>query len=263
MKIQAVTLNQIKQRYTHPSIYFFRAVELRVLYEVCKDFLFHNPALDLGCGDGFIASALFDERFDFGLDNGEARDVEVAIHAKRYGKVLIESAEKISLPDANLEFMFSNCVLEHIPPIDPVLSEVSRVLKKEGKFLFTVPSPNYGDYLYLTNILKSVGMRFLSQTYANKRNELLNHYHCYDHEAWGVRLERYGMKIVSYRYYLSKQALMLWDKMALQCFSGRSIGCNFEKIVGQRYASLIERLVSSDSVSDDKGACVLIYAEKM
>ncbi len=263
MHVKSVTLEQLKKRYSHPSIYFFRAIELNAIREACPDIEFKNPALDLGCGDGFIASTLFDERFDFGLDNGEAKDVETAIHAKRYGNVLIESAEKISLPDENLEFTFSNCVLEHIPPIDPVFSEVGRVLKKGGKFLFTVPSPNYGDYLYLTNILKSVGMRFLSQSYANKRNQLLNHYHCYDHEEWRVRLKRYGMKMILYRYYLSKKALMLWDKMALQCFLGRSINGNFENFVGRRYARLIECLVSNDRVSDDQGACVLIYAEKM
>lgn len=263
MKVKTVTLEQLKQRYSHPSIYFFRAIEINAIREVCPDIELKNPALDLGCGDGFIASALFDEPFDFGLDNGEAKDVKTAIDTKRYGNVLIESAEKISLPDENLEFLFSNCVLEHIPPIDPVLSEISRVLKKGGKFIFTVPSPNYGDYLYLTNILKSVGLGFLSQYYATKRNKLLNHFHCYDHEEWKIRLKRYGIKIILHRYYLSKKALMLWDKMALQCFLGRSIGGNSEKFVSRRYAKIIEELVSNDRVSNSNGACVLIYAEKM
>jgi len=263
MKIQPVTLNQLKEKYIHPSIYFFRAIELRTLFEVGDENEFRNPALDLGCGDGFISSILFDEIFYVGLDNGEGKDVEIAIQKNRYKKVILESAENISLAKDSLEFLFSNSVLEHIPPIEAVLSEAGRILKKGGKFLFTVPSSRFGEYLYLSNALNLLGLNFLAKKYAAKRNELLNHYHCYGHEEWIRRLKCHGIKVISYRYYLSKKALMLWDKMALQCFLGRAIGRNVEKSVGEKYKSQIENLVSNDTVKGDLGACVLILGKKI
>ena len=262
MKVRQVALNTLKAYYAHPCVFFFRTLELQAIYNVCHDLEFNNPTLDVGCGDGFITSVLFDERFTFGIDNGEAHHVKQAIEAGRYDHVLLESAEKMSLPASSVEFVFSNSVLEHIPDLEAVLSEVSRILQPGGKFLFTVPSQHFGEYLYLTNLFARMGLGMLGKSYAVKRNRLLNHYHCYPHGEWSQRLVNYGIRLIAHRYYISRAALMLWDQMALAIFLGRAVGVNLQHKIGQKYAAKIEVAVMQDMVHDEQGACVLILGEK-
>ena len=167
MRAKKTTVDQFVKIYTHPSAILFRAVELKTIYEGTEGVNFSQPSLDLGCGDGKIAESIFDENFTYGVDNGEAKDVEEAVESKRYQKIFLESAEKMSLPDNSVNFVFSNCVIEHIPDNEAVLRETSRILNKGGAFVFTVPSHNFPKYLFLTNKLASWGLGFLSRFYHN------------------------------------------------------------------------------------------------
>jgi len=55
--------------------------------------------------------------------------------------------------------MFSNSVLEHIYDINMVLKEVSRVLKENGKLVFTVPSNQFSSYLFLRVVTERLGLK--------------------------------------------------------------------------------------------------------
>lgn len=259
MKTKETTLEKLSNIYSHPSAAFFRAIELKAIYENTKGISFNHPSLDLGCGDGKIAKLLFDENFSYGLDNGEAKDVEVALKNKVYGKVFLESAEKMSLPDNCLNFVFSNCVLEHIPDNEAVLQEISRVLKKGGDFVFTVPSHNFPEYLYLTNKFISFGLGFLSRFYKYRRNKMLNHFHCYSISDWEKRLNQCGFKITKHKYYVGKEALMLWDKMALEIFIGKFIFGKFaEKLVSKKYIEQMRKHYDKTLNDTDEGAGLFI-----
>jgi SAM-dependent methyltransferase len=262
MKVKKTSLEDFAIIYNHPSAILFRAIELKTIYEKCKDLRFNHPSLDLGCGDGKIADLLFDEHFTYGVDNGEAKDVDQAIKNKIYQKVFLESAEKMSLPDNSVGFVFSNCVIEHIPDNEAVLSEVGRILKPEGKFVFTVPSHNYPDYLYLTNKFTSWGLGFLSKSYKYRRNKMLNQFHCYSVSDWQKKLEKHNLEIEKHKYYVSKGALMLWDKMALEIFFKRIVWPNFEKKAFDKYKSLIKEVYEKDDVKDNQGAGLFIQCVK-
>lgn len=263
MKIKETNPDQFSKIYNHPSAVLFRSLELRTIYENTKDLNFSQPSLDLGCGDGKIASLLFDEHFTYGVDNGEANDVQEAIDNKIYGKVFLESAEKMSLPNESVNFVFSNCVIEHIPNNEAVLSEVSRILKPGGAFVFTVPSHNFPSYLYLTNKFASWGFGFLSRFYKYRRNKMLNQFHCYSVLDWKNKLAKHGFKIVKHKYYASEDTLMFWDKMALEVFFKRIIWPNFEKKALSDYAKSIHDIYEKErDVRDGKGAGLFIYCEK-
>jgi SAM-dependent methyltransferase len=221
-----------------------------------------HPSLDIGCGDGYIAHQLFNDKFDYGVDNGEANDVNEAIRLNRYGKVLVESAESISIKTNSLNFVFSNCVLEHIPPIEKVMSEVSRCLKVGGKFVITVPTDYYGEYLYLSQIFSKFKLNFLKKIYIKFRNKMLNHYHCYSIEKWKKILEAHNMKIVEHKYYISKDALMLWDKMALGVFVGKLFGLDLNKKIKEKFNSNKVNILNESTKNISQGACVLIIAER-
>lgn len=247
----------------HPASKLFRSIELRNIYNNTEGITFKQPSMDLGCGDGYLSSILFDTKFTYGIDNGEANDVHIAIKKKLYKKVLIESAEKMSLKDGSLNFVFCNSVIEHIPDNDAVLSEISRTLKKGGSFVFTSPSDKFPQYLYLSNKLNSVGLGFIGNIYKNKRNKMLNHYHIYSHQEWKKRLATHGLKVIQYDYYISKETNMLWDKIALETRIRGLFDKNAEKNVYTKYKKQINAAYNGDNIQGSNGASLFIHAVKI
>lgn len=262
MKVKITTLQQLKELYTHPSAFFFRAIELHTIYEKCKDFQFEFPSLDLGCGDGKIAQVLFDSPFTYGIDNGEAKDVQEAVGKGIYSKVFIENATKMSIPDRSINFVFSNCVIEHIPDNKSVLREINRVLNKNGHLVFTVPSHLFPDYLYLTNKLLSCGLGFFSELYKYRRNKMLNQFHCYSITDWEDKLRKFGFEIIQYKYYMPKKCLMLWDRMALEIFITKLFNRNAEDIISRKYEEEILDSYENSNVINDEGAALFIHCIK-
>lgn len=262
MRAKKTTADQFVKVYTHPSAILFRAVELKTIYEGTEGVNFLQPSLDLGCGDGKIAEIIFDENFTYGVDNGEAKDVQEAVDSKRYQQIFLESAEKMSLPDNSVNFVFSNCVIEHIPDNEAVLRETSRILNKGGAFVFTVPSHNFPEYLFLTNKFASWGLGFLSRFYKYRRNKMLNQFHCYSAADWQEKLAKHGFRIVNHRYYMSQKALMLWDRMALEIFLKKILWPHYEKKALKRYWNVVREVAESDKAEEGKGAGLMVYCVK-
>lgn len=101
--------------------------------------------LDHGCGKGLLVEAGVSKSIDF-------YGVEMFSHGSGIGikddlvtKGLLDSRvrevvdEKIPFPDEYFDLVVSNQVLEHIPAIEPVISEIRRVLKDDGLFLCILP----------------------------------------------------------------------------------------------------------------------------
>lgn len=262
MKTKLIEPKDFKEN-RHPSNILFRSIELKNIYELTKSLKFKGPSLDLGCGDGYTVQILFDKRFDYGLDNAEVNNVYTAIKKKRYRKILIESAEKMSLPDESVNFVFSNSVLEHIKNIDAVLAETARVLKKGGNFVFSVPSCYFPEYLYLKKVLESLKLGFLGNQYTILRNKKLHHYHLLSHNRWMKKLMKNKLKIINFKYCVSKDTLQLWDKIAILVFMKKIISKNAEEQIYKKYKNLIMQCYHDDKSNNNRGACLLIHAEKI
>jgi len=249
MKSKKISLKNLYRIYDHPSIILFRSIELTTIYNLTKDIIFKSPSLDIGCGDGEIASTIFDDKFTYGVDNGEVEDYKEAIKHNRYEKVLLEGAQKMSLPDKSVNFVFSNSVLEHIPPIDEVLSEASRVLKSNGFFVFTVPSVYFTEYLFFKKIF--------GDFYSTNLNKKFNHYNLYDHKKWISKLQKNGFEIVDYKYYISKDALQLWDRLLVLGFLG------LKKLALQFFEKKITAIYNEQQPSEKEGACLFFLCRKL
>lgn len=218
--------------------------------------------MDLGGGDGYLSTILFDGKFTYNVDNGEANDLHIAKRNHRYRKILVESAEKMSLKDDSLNFIFSNSVIEHIPDNDAVLKEVSRTLKKGGEFVFTSPSHNFKHYLWLSNYLNRLGLSVLGNLYLELRNKMLNHYHTYSHSTWTAKLKKHGLIVKKYKYYISKETCMLWDRIAWEVRVKSLFDRNAETKIYHSYKQRIEDAIARDTVRDTQGASLFIYAIK-
>jgi SAM-dependent methyltransferase len=209
---------KIENLYAHPAIIFYRTLETECIKRVMKNVKIKSPSLDLGCGDGKITNYLFGKTFNYGLDNDEVGDVKIAKKNKIYKKILIEDATNISLRDDSINFIFSNSVLEHIPNLSKVLSEISRILNKNGYFLISVPTDGFKKNLFFSNPI-----------YSYFRNKLLNHHHLYNLKKWTSLLKKNKLKIIKYKYCVSKEQLKYWDKLAifhrlgLPCHSGGAL----------------------------------------
>ena len=262
MKTKLVTLSSLKGHH-HPASKLFRTIELQAVFNNTKRITFQKPSMDLGGGDGYLSSVLFNSKFTYNVDNGEAKDLHIAKRTKRYHHILLESAEQMSLRSHSLKFVFSNSVIEHIPDVDAVLRETARVLQKGGYFVFTSPSHNFKEYLFVSALLERWGLGVLAKVYKRMRNNMLNHYHNYSHTEWTRRLKKYGLRVEKYQYYISKETCMLWDWIALETRVRSLFDKNAEKHAFNKYKEIIEQAIESDAVSGSKGASVFILAKKV
>lgn len=189
-----------------PWIPFLKAVE-------GSAFLKHTltpPVLDLACGDGVFAEAIYDAKIDIGLD----LDTESLKRAKGRYQLIIQG-DAASLPFENKTFQtaISACALEHIPNLHKTLSEIHRVLKLGGTFIFSVPSIYFGDMLLKTLMLRMFGFNKTADKYIKKKNFKSSHIHVYELEKWKDILNSCNFKLLNHEYCLSSKVMILWSFM--------------------------------------------------
>jgi len=201
-----------------PPVALWRAVELRVAAEE----QYERPLLDLGCGDGLVAQALFgtDGDVDVGLDPWMDQ-LHQAARSGVYRHVNLANGHRLPYPDGVFATVFSNSVLEHIPDVGPVVREVGRVLRcpepakglPGGHFIFTVPSDAFRTLLdgYARRIEARDIQR--AEAYATTVDAWLEHHHYHTPTEWQRLLDAAGMTLVKAHYYIPGQVERLWDRM--------------------------------------------------
>ncbi len=184
----------------------FRALLRAVEARLYQDYLpLAEPVLDVGCGDGHFASVAFPLPLAAGIDPGAA--VLREAHDRNAYRVLAQ-APGDTLPFADQQFatVISNSVLEHIPRVDDVLAEITRVLRPGGRFIFCVPSDHFTELLLCTQLLRRLRLETLAAAYERFFNRIARHHHCDGPEVWQDRLEAAGLQLVESVYYFSARA---------------------------------------------------------
>ena len=114
--------------------------------------------LEIGCGIGTVVYELSGKGHDVvGIDiSGEA----IEYGRKKYGDIRLEvqAAEKLPYEDESFEVVLSFDLFEHIAEIDKHISEVRRVLRSGGYYLFQTPN-RYSNIIYETLWTKSLQWR--------------------------------------------------------------------------------------------------------
>ena len=202
--------------FPHPSTSLWRAIEAREIWKEFRVRELGTPVLDIGCGDGRFSTAVFDSgRIDVGVDISPSA-VSMAKTRANYTHLMTGDGARLPFQDGVFETVFSNSVLEHIPNIVQVLPEVRRILKRGGVFVFTVPSPNFSTYLFLSSLFQSIPLLgTFGNWYSNQRNILLSHNNIYPIGVWKSWLRAAGFPLVQTRFCLSKATIQVWDVMAL------------------------------------------------
>lgn len=107
----------------------------------------HSAAvLDLGCAGGFMAEALAGRGANVtGIDPAERAIAAARAHAEQTGLDIaydVGVGEALPYSDAAFDHVVCVDVLEHVADLDRVLSEVVRVLRPGGIFLFDTINRN-------------------------------------------------------------------------------------------------------------------------
>jgi arsenite methyltransferase len=99
--------------------------------------------VDLGSGRGTdvlrLAETVGKDGFVYGIDISEGMIRKAVSTADRLGvknaAFLHSPLEKISIPDATVDLVISNCTINHSEDKQSVWNEIFRILKKDGRFV--------------------------------------------------------------------------------------------------------------------------------
>ncbi len=203
-----------------PATLFWRLFEIEALAQKTR---VRGRILDLGCGDGRVTSAIFSQaRCSWnnketcrlvGIDP-DVEDSAIARKSGLYEKVHTCSANAIPEKNGSFDFCFANSVIEHIPDIDEVLVEVGRVLKPNGKFIFTVPSTGFDRLMKTSRFWAKKFSGGNLEEYSRMINVRLAHNRYYDHNKAEAMLRNVGLDIVQEELYFPESAVRIWESIS-------------------------------------------------
>lgn len=236
-----------------------RAVE----YELLIKESFKKKILDVGCGDGVFTRLLLKglkiKKFDVGLDPS-SKELAKAQKTNLYEELVLATGDKIPFSDGYFKTVLSNGTLEHIKNLEGTLSEIYRVLGKDGRLIFTVPSRFFTKYLIFGSL----------PLYGRIFNSVFNHENLFDHKKWERVLDKHGLKIVKYKYYNPPHQVKVHEFLTFFGF-GHFISKGLfrkwilfpklRKIVATLEFKILNKIYDN-SVLDTVGGSLLVVAKK-
>jgi SAM-dependent methyltransferase len=191
-----------------PATAFFRAIEVAALIELGIPV---GVGVDIGCGDGRLTEILI-RRIGWRDLVGVDPDPREAAEARRrnfYTAVHTTGGERIPEVDGRFDFTISNSVLEHVPRLDSVLAEVSRVLKHGGIFCLTVPHAGFR-----TQLAGPLIPRISRAEYETRLDQRLAHVNYLSAAEWRALLDRHGFATEVANFYVDRAQLQRWETIS-------------------------------------------------
>ena len=188
-----------------PATAFWRAIEIGALV---RHGLPDGIGLDFGCGDGILTDILLRHagpRHLIGIDI-DPLEVNAARRLPFYERLHCSSDGSIPEPDGSLDFALSNSVLEHVDDLEYALGEIGRVLRRGGRFLFTVPAPAFRDLL-AGSLLPGIDR----ETYLATLDRRIAHRNYLDAAAWTAACAAHGLHVEACETYLDGRQVRRWE----------------------------------------------------
>ena len=168
----------------------WRSLEVRAL----KQIKIKPPVLDIGCGFGEFAGVYFDQMVEMGIDIN-TKDLFLAAQKKKYKKTVIADARNLPFPDKSFNTIISISTLEHIEGVKPVFAEAYRVLRKNGLFIYTVPTKTINQLLVFPQLFH----------FAFKHKAI------FDEAGWLKMTQKAGFKIVDKHGTISEKQVRFYE----------------------------------------------------
>jgi len=229
---------------------FWRAQEFSLFMQNQSAVL--TPVLDLGCGDGSFAAALF-SRIDYGSDIDEDA-LKIARGFNIYSNLIHSSDTHIPLPDGAVNTVISNSVLEHVKNLDAVMGQLSRVIAVDGRLIFSVPVRQFARDLEV----------FFGHAESQKVNADYYHRNLLEIDEWQALLKKHGFSVISIRQFQPDWFSFYYWMLR---FSGRSGFGRFfptirERIWRMRGRQLVKMVRDSISGNIERGGNIFVIAKK-
>ncbi len=177
---------------------------------------FSPPVLDLGCGFGEFAGVVFNQ-IEMGIDINET-ELKQALSGKKYKKVKLADARRLPFANSSYNTVVSVSVIEHITDSTKVLSEVHRVLKKGGLFVFSVPTPELNRHLLIPKVLKTFGLTNAAKKYIELHARAFKHLNFKNKDWWVRELKKAKFEILDVHGTLSPTLLALHEVFLISAF---------------------------------------------
>ena len=227
-----------------PEVAVWRTLDVILL----RSINFYKPIIDLGCGDGSFAFTLFNGKTSNTFDiyktisntKGFYDDEDIHTHRKiiyptitkkpikqiQVGldqkKSLIEKAstfhiyEKLIQHDLEKPLPFENAIFNTVfsnvfywlHNIENVLSESSRICKKNGKIILFLPDSEFKKHLIYT-LYKKHGYEWARILDRGIYQNIAKH--SYTHHQWERIFSKLGLSVVLHYNYLSPNLVNLWN----------------------------------------------------
>jgi len=210
MTIPAELLADFVARYpAQPATAFLRSIEIERLAKAIRP---TGLGLDLGCGDGILTDILFEQAGVtprlVGIDIDPLETAAAASHSF-YERIHTCAAQAIPEAAESFDYVISNSVLEHIPDLEGVIAEVSRLLKPGGRFWFTVPGPGFHDNMHGALLPGISRQRYLADL-----DRRLAHFHYLSADEWETLCERHALRLDMVEGYLSRAEAQRWETLS-------------------------------------------------
>lgn len=209
MTVPFSLLTEFVARYpAQPATAFLRSIEIDRLASAMD---VEGLGLDLGCGDGILTDILFKRAGKtprlVGIDI-DPLETEAAAAYPFYERIHTCPANAIPEPDDTFDYVVSNSVLEHIPDLESVIGEVSRVLKPGGRFFFTVPGPGFHENLR-GSVIGVDRRRYLADL-----DRRLAHFHYLSSADWSAMCDRHGLRLDGVEGYIDPVETRRWENLS-------------------------------------------------
>ena len=187
--------DRISQLYPYiPSLCLWRSWEIAAY----QRYRLREPVIDIGCGDGRFFQLVWPKVRDV---VGIEIDPEIADAARKsgvYKNVYVTPASQWPVLPQSFDSAFANCSLEHMDDLHDVLINISRSLQKGGRFLFSIVTDKFLEWLPLSLLMDQLGLK-------ERGRELQAEYEKYHHlvnplpvEIWMRHLKEARFEILEY-----------------------------------------------------------------
>jgi SAM-dependent methyltransferase len=188
------------------ALALLRAIECRQLF---REGLAH-PVLDVGCGDGLFGQVLGAEPPAVGLDLS-ARELRSAACRRSYRALVCADVRAMPFADGSFDTVLANGVLEHVAGVVGALGEIRRVLRPEGRLLFTVPLVQ--DALRPGGAPAWTRVRWLARLHALAYNRVFGQVNMLTAPEWADLLVQCGLSLEAGHTYSSAGVFRLHGLM--------------------------------------------------
>lgn len=209
-KVNGLTV-AAKHYYWKPSQALFHTFELEEYFKMKVNM--NSPVASLGCRDGVFEIMLKEmnilNRVDVYLDINPEGLSEIV---KRNDNAVQSDVRRLPFKNNSFSSIIANELISSIPTdseedINSMFTEVSRTLRDDGLFVFTVPTPRFEKNLLIPKLFLAFKLENAAYKYRRNFHRRAAHYIIIEKELWLEKLNNNSFTLEdTYSYFTPREA---------------------------------------------------------